>query len=241
MTARVTQEFQTENMFTELNDFLNFDSHTNAPCGLIGISEKGADCAFLFHHFISFLLRASSDGVCLLSFTQSYNHFNSVGNKIGSNLTAATKQGRLLFIDGLRLLGSAANFDTSHGDKINMLDSSGGIDIKILFKIITDHIEKMKKDSGKYPSVIIDNISVLVYLGCSVTDIIFFVHYLRSFYLDSQESMIVVGVNNDVGDEDEENMELWKYIQHCSSLHLVVSGLDTGYCKEVHGQVCNVS
>ena len=224
-------------MFVDLNNFLNFESQSNGANGLVGIVEKNAESSFLLHHFVSFLLRGATDSVCLLSFTQTFNHFNSVGNKIGANLTAATKQGKLLFLDGLRSLGSVVNPDIPRGDKASFADSTGRLDIQVLLKFIIDSLDNLKTNSRKFPNLIIDNLSVLIDLGCSTKDVIFMVHYLRSYCSDCQGNMMVLGVNNDLAEEDEDNNKLWNYIQHFSYLSLTVSGLDTGYSKEVHGQV----
>lgn len=226
-------------MFVDLNNFLNIKSQPNYANGHVGIGEKNADSSFLIHHFVSILLNGG-DSVCLLSFTQTLNHFNSVGNKIGSNMTAATKQGKLLFIDGLRLLGSIANPDISYlseGDNASFVDNAGRLDTKVLLKFIRNHLERLKLNSGKMPNLIIDNLSVLIDFGCSAKAVIFMMHYLRSYCLDCGENTIVLGVNNDLGEEDEENTKLWNYIRHCSYLSLTVSGLGTGYSKEVHGQI----
>ena len=228
-------------MFTDLNNFLNFDVKHNEPHGLVGICEQSAESSFLFHHFVSFLLKRSA--VCLISFTQSFNHFNTVGNKIGCSLTAAAKDKQFSFIDGLKALGSVINLasnsaDIKRGNGNSWIGGDGKLNIQELLHFIIGSLDNLKEDSGKVPCLIIDNLSVLTDLGCPVKDVIFLVHYLSSFCLDSQgSSMMVLGVCNDLRDEDEESSELWKYIQHCSALSLAVSGLDTGYCKEVHGQV----
>ena len=223
-------------MFVDLNNFLNIKSQSKDANGLVGIVQRNADGSFLLHHFVSFLLSGGAD-VCLLSFTQTLNHFNSVGNKIGSNITAASKQGKLLFIDGLRLLGSIATPCFSDGDNASFIDSAGRLDTKVLLKSIIHHLDKLKMNSGKTPNLIVDNLSVLIDLGCSTKDVIFMVHYLRSYCSDCRENTIVLGMNNDLGEEDEENNKLWNYVQHNTYLSLTVSGLGTGYSKEVHGQV----
>ena len=227
-------------MFVDLNNFLNIKLQLKNVSGLVGVVEKNADSSFVLHHYLSVLLNGGEDSVCLLSFTQTFNHFNSVGNKIGSNITASSKEGKLVFIDGLDLLGSVANSDKSRlseGDNIDYVDAAGRLDSRVLLKFITNHLEKLKISSGKTPSIIIDNLSVLIDFGCSAKDVIFMVHYLRSYCSDCQENTMVLGMNSDLGEDDEENFKLWNYIRHSSNVSLAVSGLGTGYSKEVHGQV----
>ena len=229
-------------MFTDVNSFLNFDSQTisseNLPTGLIGICERFADGSFLIHHFLSYLLR-TRDPVCLVSFTQSLNHFSSVGNKIGCNLTTHSKEKLFVFIDGLKLLQPLGNRDgTEIHNKSSFVDIKGQFDIHLLLEFITGHLEALKLDFNKYPHLIIDDLSILIALGCPVKDVMFFIHYLRSCFMANRDQHVfVVRVSNDLEDEDEDNGKLWKYIQHSSNMSLVVSGLDTGYCRDVHGQV----
>ena len=225
-------------MFTDVNSFLKLDLQSNLPLGFVGICENDADSAFLIHHFLSSLLKNCP--VCLISFTQSLNHFNTVGNKIGCNITMATKQKQFLFVDGLKILRTLTKYDNDNNETI-LVDEKGKINIRALLHSVIGRLDTLKIDSKKVPSLIIDNLSVLIDIGCPVKDVIFFVHYLRTFFnkfSDSQDyGHLVIGVNNDLGDEDEEKNELWKYIQHSSVLSLLVSGLNTGYCREVHGQV----
>lgn len=221
-------------MFPDISNFLNFDGKHSGSYGLVGICEKCVDSSFLIHHFLSFLLKEAP--VCLLSFSQSFNHFNTVGNKIGNSLTAAIKRKQFTFIDGLKILGPGI-ISMGVGEN-NLIDKAGKLTCKQVLQSIIGYLEPLKETSVKPPCLVIDNISVLIEFGCPVKDVIILVHYLRSFCLTNlNSSVMVLGVQDDLGEEDEENHQLWKSIQHCSSLSIIVSGLDTGFCKEVHGQI----
>ena len=48
---------------------------------------------------------------------------------------------------------------------------------------------------------------------------------------------MVVFVSSGEDSSDGEASLLWKSLVHMSSVDVYVSGLDSGYCKDVHGKV----
>lgn len=225
-------------MFTDIKNIVYRPSECMTSKYSIGIIETNADSSFLFHHFLSYFLKEKCS-VVFLSFCQSFNHFNSVGNKIGNNLTKERDLNNFLFIDGLKGLAHAVNSESLKGDNpwSSCMQNNGKMDVKGLYKIIKQVINKLTSDSDKNVVFIIDNLSMLVDIGVHAEDVMALVHYLNNYVTKDIEGSFVFGVNNDLGEQDEDADHLKKFIQHTVNMSLEVKGLETGYCKDVHGQL----
>lgn len=225
-------------MFTDVKNVLLHPYQCMKLKCTIGIVETKADSSFLLHHFLSYFLKENFN-VALLSFCQSFNHFNSVGNKIGVNLVQAREQKNFLFIEGLKLLAHSINQDVLHGDNQwkSCVKNDGRICVKALYETIKSTIEIFRKGSDRKVVLLIDNLSLLTDTGLQVQDVTAFIHYLKIYLTEDLEGNLVYGLNNDFGEEDEEGNLLKKFTQHSVDLCVEVKGLETGYCKDVHGQV----
>ena len=225
-------------MFTDVKNIIFHPSECMTSKYSIGIIETKADSSFLFHHFLSYFLKEKCS-VVFLSFCQSFNHFNSVGNNIGNNLTKERDLKNFLFIDGLKGLSQAVNGESLKGDNpwSSCMKDNGKVDIKEFYKIVKEIIDKFTLETDKKVVLIIDNLSVLVDVGVNAKDVMALIHYLNVYVTRNIEGTFVVGVNNDMGEQDEDADHLKKFVQHTVNLSLEVKGLETGYCKDVHGQV----
>ncbi|WAQ97229.1 ELP6-like protein [Mya arenaria] len=225
-------------MFTDINNALNINTDfLSNPC-LIGIGENGADCSFLIHHFISLYLK-NGVTVVLISFKQALNHFNGVGAKIGCNLLKFKEQNRFGYVDGLRNLSQCVNNGIGNAaySWTNCVNDVGHIDSMALMKEIIFHMssitEKMQEPGAM--TLIIDNITPLLDVGMTPTEVTKLIQYLKAHIENDIRGNFVVGCYSDK--IDEEGSTLSKYIHHSADLFLEVKGLETGYCKDVHGQL----
>lgn len=225
-------------MFSDLNEFLGFKRHNLERPYFVAVSEKGADSSFIIHHFLSYFLKHECR-VVLVSFSQSFNHFNGVGNKVGVNLAKAREEKQLLFVEGLKHLAQAVNSYSNTGDKQwkGCIDASRTLNLTRLFQLLRTAFEEFRILESKKMVILIDNISVLLYTGASTIDMIYLVQYLNGYIQNYSKSAAIIGCQNHLGVNDEEGNTFMNYIQHIADLSLEIKGLNTGYCKDVHGQV----
>ena len=221
---------------SDLTNFFTTSSFGLKHCRCVCICENKSHSGFLFHHLISYYLKQDYT-VVLLSFSQSFNHFNTVGNKTGTNLTEETKNSKFMFIEGLKHLGNAVNC-TLNGDGKwrKIVTSSGNVDVKQLYEIIKTEINL--SENCRNLVLIIDNISILLDIGVPLKDLIAFLQYIRKHVCRREGGCLITGLNNDCGIDDDETSGLWKVLQYESDLTVQVNGLESGYCHDVHGQVC---
>lgn len=226
-------------MFTDLINFLEFTNFNTDNPYFIGVTEKSADSSFLFHHFTSYFLKQDCQ-VVLVSLCQAFNHFSGVGNKIGINLSKARDQTQLQFVDGLKLLANAVNQDSlAGGDNVwkNCVDSAGELKLTGLYRTLKETFDNINKNPNKKTVIIIDNISVLLDIGASVMEIVTFIQYLNVHINTTTRSSLVIGCQSNAGIGDDEGNLLTNYIHHLADLSILVQGLETGFCRDVHGQV----
>lgn len=229
-------------MIKEVNNVLNVHESNNLCREFVTISESKCDASFLIHYFLSYHLK-NNRTVIFVSLTQSFSHYNTVAQKVASlNLNMMKESGKLIYIDGMKQIGEALCSDCStetnenkhwHDVILNGKTSS-------LYNYIMQYVNSSGPNNSKNancPIVIIDNLNVLITLGVAIKELMAFVQYLRSSIIsdDSNEGTLIVLVTKDE-DDDEMNL-LWKSLQHQCSLSLEVTGLDTGYCQDVHGVV----
>lgn len=224
-------------MFTEVKNLIFNSNHCISSKYFVGIIETKADSSFLIHHFLSYFLKENSK-VIFLSFRQAFNHFNSVGNKIGNNLSIARERGQFCFIEGLKSLAQAVNNETLTGDNpwLQAIHDHHFC-VEKLFTLLKQSIEEYVADLDKDVVFIIDDLSSLFDVGVTAVDCIALVQYLQHFICKELCGTLVIGSNNDLGENDEDGSILTKFLHHSVDMCLEVSGLETGYCKDVHGQV----
>ena len=224
-------------MFIELNNFLNIKACENEQGSFIGVSESSTDGSFVIHHLLSRSLKNSAP-VCFVALCQSFGHYNAISQKIGNNLASLRESNKLCFIEGLKLLGHMCCTDCDKGDNSQCLTNTARVLKDVLQSVRSKYCE-LHKSNSQPPLVIIDNISILISLGFSVTDVVACCHYLQEFVHQEhlKKGSLILYTNNGRGDNDEQLKILWNWICHNASLTIEVSGLSTGYCKDVHGEV----
>ncbi|XP_042188036.1 elongator complex protein 6 [Callorhinchus milii] len=225
-------------MFSELNNILN-NSPEQGECVLLCDSQT--DGNFLVHHFLSFYLKGGCK-VCFLGLIQSFSHYSLVAQKLGVNLPAARQQGQLVFMEGLRssldlLLTHEPEGTATQSESPLQFLSSPGADLRSLYRFVRTSLSPSPGSGWKFPVLIVDDLSVLLSLGVSTTNILSFIHYCRASICSQLQGNVVVLAHDDADSEDEENELLVKSLQHQSHLTLRAEGLVTGYCKDIHGQL----
>ncbi|XP_077990638.1 elongator complex protein 6-like [Glandiceps talaboti] len=225
-------------MFTELNAILNHSPSKPPEGTFILLSDSQTEGTFLIHHFLSLFLKGGHK-VCFISLSQSFSHYNAVGQKLGVNLHTAKETGQLVYVDGLKYSLELVN--DSESESTNPLECirDKTKNLKPLFDIISKSVCSEQGEVISPSLVLIDDVSILLSLGVSVKDVTDFLHYCVVLLCGNTKSVgcLVTLVHSDKDVEDEENDLLLKQLSYHSNLHLHVEGLSSGYCKDVHGQL----
>lgn len=223
-------------MFPELNNLLQIDG-ANPPSGkfILASNARSVDGGFLIHHFLTFYIK-SGYNVALVTLEQSLGHYKNVAQRLGVNLTAAKEKGQFVCVEGLKVIGDMVDrTQFEQGDFDILFDRNASL--KKLYQCLKIHVNSLQKNSPVPTVLLIDNISMLTYLGVSSKDITDFVHYLRVLMQDNmgEQGCLLTVVDKNVEDDELEHVRI--ALQHHCDIMLDVSDLASGYCKEVHGEV----
>ncbi|KAM9436399.1 elongator complex protein 6 isoform 2-T3 [Clarias gariepinus] len=233
-------------MFADLNSILNTSLNDVTQGEFILLSDRKADASFLIHHFLSFYLKAGCR-VCFVGLVQSLSHYNAVAQRLGVNLMQAKEKGQLVFVEALKA-SAAVMLNESSGDVAHLFDylRSPVPELRSLFKFVHASLSQggAGADSSSPPVLIVDDLSVLLSLGVSVRAVLDFTHYCQAAICSQLQGCVVTLVrcedddDDDDDDEDEESSRsLLHAMRHQCTLSLRVEGLQTGYCRDIHGQV----
>ncbi|CAC5378965.1 unnamed protein product [Mytilus coruscus] len=221
-------------MFIEINNLIDVKQTERINGWFAGISESTVEGSFLVHHFLSHSFKSSTP-VCFVALSQSFGHYNVISQKFGTNLSTQKETNKLVFVEGLKLLGNTCCKDCDKGD--NSVDDKSVL-INLLQSISTSY-KDLKEKNCCSPTIIIDNISVLIALGFSTKDVITFCHYLHEVIHEDigEKGCLVLYANNGKHNGDEQMKIVWNWMCHNCTVTMEVSGLPTGYCKDVHGEI----
>lgn len=222
-------------MLQDIENFLGLSHcHLVGP-SVIGVAEAGTDSSFMINNFVSYFLKQNIP-VVLISFSQTFVHFNGVGNKLGVSLTKARDENNLLFIEGLKYLSQILHVYASDSPWKVCVDRHGNIDLVTLFRTMKPQFYTFTVNAKNRPAIIIDNISVFSDIGCSDKEIVTFVQLLSMYISNESKNPLVVGFLASDGNSDDTNM-LENYLRHTSNIMIEIRGLKTGRSKDIHGQV----
>ncbi|KAL8623591.1 hypothetical protein ACOMHN_037678 [Nucella lapillus] len=225
-------------MHSNVNSFLGFDGGCIPSREWVVIGQAKDNGSFLLHQIMSAALKEHKS-VLLASFIQKLHHYNAVSQKLGTSLKSATDAKQFLFFDGLE--DFANKFCTEEPGSNPVLPKSLDLLKEKILKLLSDLREQSTKDAV----LVIDDLSVLISMGFRVRDVCMFMKYIHEAVVgvDSlipQEnqpengSSVVVLCSYD--EEDRDSVNLWQFLVNLSTLDVNVTGLQTGYCKDVHGQ-----
>ncbi|XP_076462177.1 elongator complex protein 6-like [Babylonia areolata] len=226
-------------MHSNVNTFLGFDGGCipNKQCVVIGQAEN-IHGSFILHQIVSASLKEHKP-VCLVSFIQKFHHYNTVSQKIGTSLKCAVEAKHFQFFDGLDELASMfyPKETTPTPDRADLLD----VLKENIMKVLSDTRERTSNDIV----LVMEDVSVLISMGFPFGDVCLFIQdmirEIKDLWMDSSLPQpngpsIVVLCSYD--EEDKDTFSLWHFLVNLSTLDVNVTGLQTGYCKDVHGQAC---
>lgn len=231
-------------MFAELNSILNTSPDDVTQGEFILLSDRKADASFLIHHYLSFYLKAGCK-VCFVALVQSFSHYSAVAQKLGVNLVQARDKGQLVFVEALKS-SAAVMLNESSDDVAQLFDylRSPVPELRALFQLVSASLSQggAEADSTSSTVLIVDDLSVFLSLGVSVRAVLDFTHYCQASICSRLQGSVVALVRCDDEeeedeDEDEGSSRLLQALSHQCTLSLRVQGLQTGYCRDIHGQV----
>ncbi|KDO30207.1 hypothetical protein SPRG_19768 [Saprolegnia parasitica CBS 223.65] len=185
-----------------------------------------ANGCFLLHHLTSMAVRAEQR-VCMLALSNSVEQYTSVGRKMGVNVQAAIAQQRWLHIDGFsRPYDWCATAPTD--GSFSMTDAATTSDLHALFLRVQSFV------AADACVLVIDDLTALAaFYGVAST--LAFVRYCRHLALTTESTLLML-VHGDVDCEDHATAFI-PAVTDLASTVLTVRGLESGYCKDIHGSV----
>ena len=227
-------------MQAQISNFLGVDSRCFPENENIIIGDSSKEGGFLIHYFLN-LCNKQSRPICVLALSQSFYHYNSVAQKLGSNLTTACNDTKNVhFIEGLKSLTACYDQSGSGNSCISnaflkLINGDTGDILEYIKSSIKD-LQLKSTSSSHSPIVIVDDLSVLLAAGISTKDIILFYNGLHCIVSSPDINGSLITFTN-LDTDDDELEEIWTFMSHSSSLRLNVAALSTGFCKDVHGQM----
>ncbi|RIA88228.1 hypothetical protein C1645_775563 [Glomus cerebriforme] len=232
--------------YASLDSSLSFSDNNLPPNkkSILITDTLSASGNFLIHHFIVNQIK-SDKHVVLVGFSQIFNHYLIIGRKLGVNLTLASQKGLFSFIDGLTSLYSQTDSKQTSVLTPNSLSDSpiSKESLQNFYKIIKQIIETRHSSiNDSRICLIFDDLSVLIYSGFNIKDILEFVKACRMMIEKYNGSLVMlIHADEDVSQsspDDELDQEIFlKSLIYQSEYLLSVRGLGSGFSKDVSGEI----
>lgn len=228
-------------MFPELNSILEWDSQGPPDEKCITVLERGSDASFVVHHSLCYYIK-NNYNVCFLALQQSFSHYANVAKKLGVNLGEAKEKNQLVFIEGLKSIGAAlTNADSESSSSSEWTNMFGTNDGESKLKNLYLKLKEVATSQNSPLLILIDDLTLLLYLGIEVKELVQFYCCLTQLSRSSQQACVLTLMHLDANEgtlnEDEPVELVSRYLQHYSDVVIDVRGLQTGYSREVHGQL----
>jgi len=251
-------------MFTDLNNALCSSSSAivSEHGSFVLIADAlQADGSFLLHHYILSYLKGGGR-VVLVGLEQSFFHYFSVARKMGVNLNSEIQLGNFVFVNALSSPYSdytstppstSSISAPSSGSEFTFQDASLE-SLKALYRRLSllchgedtgvglQGSNSVSSSTNRKTLLSVDGISILcnVFSHFEVAQFLIQCHSLVQQL--QPESALAVLVHDDIASSTNEftyGASLWTKISQLSGADLILktSPLETGYSKEVHGQL----
>lgn len=223
-------------MLSQIDQFLSVDSSHFPSNEQIVIGDRSRQGAFLIHYFLNLCLKQDR-GVVFVGLTQSFNLYNTVSQKLGKNLISARDDKNFIFVQGLHLLSESAGLLSCEGSERNPFIQLLRGNSTLLIELIESSLKTLTQtEKPRPPVVIIDDLSILLSAGVEAKELKLLVNKIHNLLTSNRTKGSLIVLLH-VDKEDEESEEIWAFLSHLSTIKLEVSDLDSGFCKDVHGQV----
>ncbi|OQR87099.1 angiotonin transactivated protein 1 isoform 2 [Achlya hypogyna] len=187
-----------------------------------------ASGAFLVHHLTSTAVK-SDLRVCTVALANSLEQYTSIGRKMGANVPAAIAKKKWLHIDGFsRPYDWCAPAPSE--ESFSMGSSNVGGDLRSLFLRIRTFVEA----STERCLIVVDDLTCISgQFGAD--EAMIFVRYCRHLAFQNNSTLLLL-LHGDVACEGNA-ISLIPAVTDVASAVFTVRGLDSGYCKDIHGSV----
>lgn len=207
-------------MFNDLQNIIDIDS---LKSNFILIESNNIDGTFVLHHLLSYCIKREFKTL-FLTLSQTLSHYKSIQTKLGNTnkLTKLIETGIIKHIDCLKLV----NYDH---------DGNDDEFINLLFKLVNENLTV----SHNYEYLIIDDLTIAYLLTnkLNIKKFYQFIINIKNTYTNLKIIVYMQSFNNNV---DSALSNLIKDFSYLSDLYFNLSQLETGYSKDIHGQVCNI-
>ncbi|KAI9137435.1 concanavalin A-like lectin/glucanase domain-containing protein [Paraphysoderma sedebokerense] len=221
------------------------------PGSLTTITDTVAlDSGFLLHNYIVDRLKQLPQNidaanlrkskVLLVGLSQILNHYMLICKKLGTNLAAHKVSGTFLFIDALTRLHSSSTSahpispQSSASSPSAYYSLPSDCTLKSFYELIVSLIEP---DTESNWTVIFDDLTCLLYSGCTGTEIVKFIHQLKVF-LDRCNGHLVALCHDDKADPvDLEHQFLLRSMFGLSDYIIQSKALESGASKDITGSL----
>ncbi|KAJ3300060.1 Elongator subunit elp6 [Borealophlyctis nickersoniae] len=233
-------------MYPPLDSALNWASSSSSSSNPVSrrfvliTDELKADASFLLHHFISRHLRQNDPrcSVTLIALAQTYQHYVLVAKKLGVNLTTHTQTRRFTCLDSFSDVRTATGpFAALSSKSTPSSDDFARTLFASIRQTFSSTAPSATADSSPRPCIIFDDLSVLLYMGVPVKDIVRLVMACRTFVDEHDGFLIVLAHADTTTPQDDEQVALVQSLTHVADHILEVRGLVNGVTQGVHGQL----
>ncbi|CAN7985205.1 unnamed protein product [Ixodes pacificus] len=227
-------------MFLELNTFLDFDNKALSKQFVVISSDDIVDHSFVLNHLLMLYLKTGRK-VFQLNLTLDDAFFASVCQKLGINLkTYASKNLFYSFSCPNLLKDLVKTPPSSESHPFSFLTSDGPSDrLSLLRSRIVEELDRFLGSSEASGEVLlmVDDVSCLLHLGLSNSEIVKLVHSLRAHEPLRDCGSLVVGSKFNEPEQDAECHQLCTYLSHLADATVDVRGLLTGHSRDITGQI----
>ncbi|ORY96195.1 hypothetical protein BCR43DRAFT_473816 [Syncephalastrum racemosum] len=223
--------------YATLDAALAFKDNIPPPQAHIVLSDSlQASANFLLHHFIVNHLKANRK-VVLVGLSQIFNHYFLIGRKLGVNLQASKQSGQFVFLDALTHLNSYTKRTPYPPERVPsaptaVLDGSCSSDA------LPSFLSTIQSHLSENALLILDDTSVLLDTGFDASSIYDFIYTLKHTLAEKQGTLISVVHADESGVEDVDQDAFVRTMLHSADLVLQVQALQSGFARDVHGQLC---
>ncbi|ESO11916.1 hypothetical protein HELRODRAFT_190074 [Helobdella robusta] len=205
--------------------FENFlDLEKNVNIRKILIQGKNNVDLFALHHFLIYFLR-NKFSLWMLSSTQSFNHYSNIASKNSLNLMSIQTENKFIFVNAMESLSQ-------------QYFSKEIVPNEEILKTFYNKVSSDLKSFDDKKAIVIDDISTLVMLGFSMKTLRAFINYVQRL---SKENNAYFVLNTHTSCNDEDIQLLFNDFAHSFDQLIITEPLNTGFCKEVSGEVTTIS
>jgi hypothetical protein len=208
-------------MFNDIQNIIDYDVLTNK--NLTFIESNNIDGSFLIHHLLSYCIKRDFKTL-LLTLSQTLSHYKSIQVKLGNGakLTKLIENNTINHVDCLNLTN-------------NYLLTSNDYFLNEIINEVSKQLDNNK--SLDYDYLIIDDLTI-AYLLTNKNDYKKLYEFIFKIKTNHSNMKIILNMHSF---EDINLSYLIKDFAYLADVYFKIDQLNTGYSKEIHGQVIRPS